>query len=281
MANLTMIQFKDILVYIDDGASNSERVKTAFELAKLHEARLTAVTLAAVKPTHLKVSDTKTLAHMSEKEAMARVEEFSQLAEQQGILHSTRVVHGDENLAARKLAQYARNFDLVILRQANPNNPNFSIVKTVSEQVILLSGRPVFFMPYIGAHRIPCTKAMIAWDGSPTTTRAIHDALPLIQHVDEVVILVVQQGKQKTAKGELLADDLCTHLQHHGANARVKRMNAGTFDVPTVILNEIAENDIDLLVMGGYGTPSLQQKIFGGVTRTLLQSMIIPVIMSH
>ena len=43
----------------------------------------------------------------------------------------------------------------------------------------------------------------------------------------------------------------------------------------------IAENDIDLLVMGGYGTPSLKQKIFGGVTRTILSSMIIPVIMSH
>jgi nucleotide-binding universal stress UspA family protein len=46
-------------------------------------------------------------------------------------------------------------------------------------------------------------------------------------------------------------------------------------------LNEIAENDIDLLVMGGYGTPSLKQKIFGGVTRTILSSMIIPVFMSH
>lgn len=122
---------------------------------------------------------------------------------------------------------------------------------------------------------------MIAWDGSPTTTRAIHDSLALIANVEEVVILVVQEGKKKTAKGELLADDLCNHLQRHGVNAKVKRMSAGTFDVPTVLLNEIAENDIDLLVMGGYGTPSLKQKIFGGVTRTLLASMIIPVVMSH
>jgi len=48
-----------------------------------------------------------------------------------------------------------------------------------------------------------------------------------------------------------------------------------------VILNEISDNDIDLLVMGGYGTPSLKQKLFGGVTRSLLSSMIVPVIMSH
>jgi len=58
-------------------------------------------------------------------------------------------------------------------------------------------------------------------------------------------------------------------------------VHSGTFDVPTVILNEIAENSVDLLVMGGYGTPSLKQKIFGGVTKTLLTNMIVPVIMSH
>lgn len=276
-----MQNLKDILVYLDDGASNKERVITAISLAKVHQARLTGVTLASIKPSHVKARDAKTLATICEQEAHKRVDEFSQYVQQHELEVDSRVVHGDESLASRKIAQYARNFDLVILRQANPNNANFPIVEKVSEQVILLSGRPVFFMPYIGAHRIPCKKAMIAWDGSPTTTRAIHDSLALISKVEEVVILVVQQGKKKTAKGELLADDLCSHLQRHGANTSVKRMNAGTFDVPTVLLNEIAENDIDLLVMGGYGTPSLQQKIFGGVTRTLLSSMIIPVIMSH
>lgn len=276
-----MQKLKDILVYVDDGASNKQRIITAVSLAKLHNARLTAVTLAAIKPSHVKAKDAKTLATICEQEAHKRVEEFSQYVQQQELEVGSRVIHGDENQAARKMAQYARNFDLVILRQANPNNDNFSIVEKLSEQVILLSGRPVFFMPYIGAHRIPCVKAMIAWDGSPTTTRATHDALSLLSNVEEVIILVVQQGKQKTAKGELLADDLSIHLQRHGVNATVKRMNAGTFDVPTVLLNEIAENDIDLLVMGGYGTPSLRQKIFGGVTRTILSSMIIPVVMSH
>lgn len=276
-----MQKLKDILVYVDDGASNKQRVITAVSLAKLHNARLTAVTLATIKPSHIKVKDARTLATICEQEALKRVEEFSQYVEQQQLEVGSRVIHGDENQAARKLAQYARNFDLVILRQANPNNENFSVVEKLSEQVILLSGRPVFFMPYIGAHRIPCVKAMIAWDGSPTTTRATHDALALLSNVEEVIILVVQQGKQKTAKGELLADDLSIHLKRHGVNATVKRLNAGTYDVPTVLLNEIAENDIDLLVMGGYGTPSLRQKIFGGVTRTILSSMIIPVIMSH
>lgn len=275
------MQLKDILVYLDDGASNTERVKTAIALAKLHKARLTAITLAAIKPAHLKVSDKKAIRNISKQLAEQRVADFASLAKGKKIQVETQVIYGKPSVAARKMAQFSRNFDLLILRQANPKKDDFAIIKEISEQAILLSGRPIFFMPYIGAHRIPCKKAMIAWDGTPTATRAVHNALPLIKGIKKVIILVVKEGKKKTAKGELLANDLAKHLQRHGVNAKVKRVNAGTFDVPTVILNEIAENDIDLLVMGGYGTPSLQQKIFGGVTQTLLTSMIIPVVMSH
>ena len=155
------------------------------------------------------------------------------------------------------------------------------MVEEIASHIVLHCGRPVFFMPYIGAHRIPCKNALIAWDGTPAATRAVHDVLPMISEIDKVIILVVTEGKSKTAKGELLADDLASHLIRHGVNAKVIRTNAGTFDVPTVILNEVYDNDIDLLIMGGYGTPSLKQKIFGGVTRSLLSSMVIPVVMSH
>lgn len=272
---------KDILVYLDDGDSNSERIKAAFALAKRHDARLTAITLASLIPEHLKISDNDMRANYAEQAAQQRATDFIDATELEGILSSARVIQGKGTKAAAEIAKYARNFDLVMLRQANPENRNHVIVEEIAQQVILLGGRPIFFMPYIGAHHIPCKKAMIAWDGTPAASRAVHDALPLIKTIDKVIILVVENNMKKTTKGEPLADDLASHLKRHGVNAKVRRVNAGTFDVPTVILNEIAENDVDLLVMGGYGTPSLKQKIFGGVTRTLLASMLIPVMMSH
>lgn len=275
------MEYKDILVYLDDGASNTERVRTAFLFAKAHGAHLTGVTLAAIKPDHLKIRDEKAASLVSEEEAEKRAAEFLEFARQADIPASSRVIHGHGNEASRKLAQFSRNFDLLILRQANPNNRNHAIVEEVAQEVILLSGRPIFFMPYIGAHHIPCEKAMIAWDGSPAATRAVHDALPMLKQIGEVGIVVIREGKKKTAKGETLVDDLAAHLKRHDVNAEVKRIPAGTFDVQTVILNEIAESGTDLLVMGGYGTPSLKQKIFGGVTRSLLSSMLIPVFMSH
>ena len=273
--------YKDILVYLDDGKSNIERMRTAFSLARESQARLTGVTLSRLKPAHLNVSDEQVLAIMCEQEAEKRASSFVTLAQEVDVDATTRIIHGGKTVAAERLAQVARNYDLLILRQANLKNPNHEMVEEIAQKVIRLSGRPIMFIPYIGVHRMPCKKVIIAWDGTPSATRAVHDALPILKTVSKVIVLVVKEGKQKTTPGELLADDLASHLQQHGVNAVVKRTSSGTFNVQTVILNNIAENDIDLLVMGGYGTPSIKQKVFGGVTRSLLSSMTIPVLMSH
>ena len=275
------MDYKDILVFVDEGNSNQGRLEAAVALAKTHDAHLTGVTLARLIPEYTKVSNTKALARYAHEAAEKRLNDFRQMAEDAGLLATTRAFKGKEEKAAARLARYSRNFDLLMLRQPNPNSRNYSVYDAVTQQVILLSGRPILFVPYIGSRRVSARKAMIAWDGSPSATRAVHDALPLLATMNDVVITVVREGKSKSAKGEALTEELAAHLQRHGINARLKLITAGTFKVATVILNEAADHDIDLLVMGGYGTPSLKQKVFGGVTRTILQSMIVPVFMSH
>jgi len=273
------MQYKDILLYIDDGKSNAARVEAVFGLARDHGATVTGVTLAPIGAAKANIVG----AHATDncdQNAENRINDFMEQAKASGISVRSHIISSQESEVPRKIAQYARNFDLVVLRQSNPSGEDASLVEEVAEQVILLSGRPVFFMPYIGAHRLPFKKGAVAWDGTPAASRALHDALPLLVGLDEVMILIIE-GKKKTARGELLANDLTDHLKSHGVNAVVNRQTAGTFDVPTIILNEISDNDIDVLVMGGYGTPSIKQKIFGGVTQTLLGSMTVPVVMSH
>ncbi|OOZ43558.1 universal stress protein [Solemya velum gill symbiont] len=275
------MSYRDILLYLDDGKSNHERTTTVLQMAASQGARVTAVTLNTIVPPGIRVKDPTVRSVMAKEAAEERIAAFIALAKEYKIESDSRTISEKTAVAVKKVAQFARNFDLVVLRQANPASPHASMQQELGEQVLLLSGRPVFFMPYIGAHRVPCRKAMIAYDGTPSVTRAVHDALPILKEIDEISILVVRTEVKKVAMGEVLADHLVEHLQHHGVNVSLKRVYAGTSDVAVVIENAIAENDIDLLVMGGYGTPSLQQKIFGGVTKTLLSSMLVPVIMSH
>jgi len=275
------LAIKDILVFLDDGVSNIERVHAAFCLAKIHNAKLTGATLASLKPMHAKVSDDKAIARMGEKLSNKLVDDFQHAAEQQGLNVKTLIIFGDALTSALKMSHYARNYDLVILRQPNPARDHFDRLNVFAQKVMLLSGRPILFMPYIGARKLPFEKAMIAWDGTPAASRAVHDAIPLLATLREVVILVVESVKQIHSKKDVQDEGLAAHLANHDVNARVLRVRPGIRDVASVILNQIAENDIDLLVIGGYGTPTFRQKVFGNVTRSMLSSMIVPVLMSH
>ena len=51
--------------------------------------------------------------------------------------------------------------------------------------------------------------------------------------------------------------------------------------VGRAILSVAAESNMGLLVMGGYGHSRLQERILGGVTRSMFASMTVPVLMSH
>jgi nucleotide-binding universal stress UspA family protein len=51
--------------------------------------------------------------------------------------------------------------------------------------------------------------------------------------------------------------------------------------VGSTILSYAADIDADLLLMGAYGHSRLREEIFGGTTRTIMESMTLPVLMSH
>lgn len=279
------MQYKDILVYLDEGVSNVERVNTAIAIAKVHNARLTGVVLNAAPPLNvmirLGISGGNKLIKKSRKDAKKILAEFDERVTGEGIEHFTRLVECKEGRAPQKLAHLARNFDLSIMRQANPDKPHVDLVKDVSEEVLFSSGRPVFFMPYIGAHRIPCELAIVAWDGSASSTRAVHDTLPLMEQLKEVIILVVDADKQERTNGELPGDDISSHLDAHGINNRVKRVPSGGASTSTIVLNALSDEGADILIMGGYGTSKIKEVMLGGVTRTLLNTMTVPVVMSH
>ena len=46
-------------------------------------------------------------------------------------------------------------------------------------------------------------------------------------------------------------------------------------------LSVAADSNVGLLAMGGYGHSRLQERILGGVTRAMFESMTVPVLMSH
>nr|WP_237213294.1 universal stress protein [Roseomonas sp. NPKOSM-4] len=61
----------------------------------------------------------------------------------------------------------------------------------------------------------------------------------------------------------------------------VEPRDAAEISAGDVILNSAAECSSDLIVVGAYGHSRIRELMRGGVTRTLLCQMTVPVLMSH
>ncbi len=279
------MQYKNILVYLDQGASNDERINTAVALTKHHGAQLTGVVIHAVPTSRmmqkLGMASSDAVLLKNRREAAASVDAFKQRMQDEDITFDSHVMEGRESKIPEIFARFVRNYDLCIMRQANPDKPNADFIAELSECVLFSSGRPVMYIPYIGAHKIPCRQGMIAWDGSAAATRAVHDAIPLMTQMEEVIILVVDADRMVKNTDALPGDALSQHLTAHGIPNRVSRVVSGESSTSTIVLNEVSDNGIDLLVMGGYGTAKLREMMLGGVTRSLFETMTVPIFMSH
>jgi hypothetical protein len=70
----------------------------------------------------------------------------------------------------------------------------------------------------------------------------------------------------------------------HGVQANVMRRPSDAeshVDIGDLLLSMAADVDADLLVMGRDGHTRFKEILLGGATRTILQSMSVPVLMAH
>jgi nucleotide-binding universal stress UspA family protein len=120
---------------------------------------------------------------------------------------------------------------------------------------------------------------LICWDGSRPAARAIADAIPFLTRASAIEVVVVTGERDKS--GELTGANMSRHLARHGVNVEIKQIAAGSSGVQSAILAHTKSSGADFLVMGGYGHSRLREFILGGVTRSILGAMPVPVLMSH
>jgi nucleotide-binding universal stress UspA family protein len=71
------------------------------------------------------------------------------------------------------------------------------------------------------------------------------------------------------------------YLRNHGVEVVPKLCGRSPAPVGEAILSLAAEVSADLLVMGCYGHWRARERVFGGATRTILDTMTVPVLMAH
>jgi nucleotide-binding universal stress UspA family protein len=278
---------KDLLVHLDGSAQALARLDFAAALAARHGAHL--VGLHAVEgslppglTSDLGGAAIGTLLERmrldAEAEAARMRSAFEERMRRDGIEGEWREAFA---MPAEAVAVHARYADLALLGQPDPDSGLAETDAMILEAVLFTSGRPVLVLPYAGQFTATPETALIGWNASKESARAVNDALPLLRDATQVRVLAVNPRRGIGGHGELPAADIALHLARHGVPATAQHTVAKDVTEADVLLNSAADLGAALLVMGAYGHSRLREMVFGGVTRGIIARMTVPVLMAH
>lgn len=275
---------KDILVHVDNGASCKNRIDIAINLALAHDAHLTGLFVVARPqvPPFVQayigndILETQYKALLGQ--AAQHEKEFRDLCARSGVKYEWRSVEGDVN---EEMVLQARYADLSIIGQVNRDEEATAGGEELPDRLVLMAGRPVLVVPYVGNFSKMGERILVAWDASRLSTRAVNDAMPFMVKAKKVEVLAVNPKGGQEGHGEMVGADICLHLARHGVKAEAQHVVADDMDAGNMLLSRAADEGIDLIVMGAYGHRRLRELVLGGVTRHMLNHMTVPVLMSH
>lgn len=277
------MDYKTILVHLERSRHESHLLDAATALSRRFEAHL--VGLHALAPFYapvmipgdiVGVGQIQQQYRKSAEEAAAKIEaEFRKKSEAAGLSAEWRLAEGRAEQAVPLHARYA---DLVLLGQPDPDEEIPDRTEDLAATVALKAGRPVLVVPYTETFPKSFHRVLVAWNGSREAARAVADALPFLKASEETQVLSVNP---KEAERHIPGADVAAYLARHGVRAEARQAHADDIDVASILLARAADWSAELIVMGAYGHSRLGEMVFGGVTRSLLKTMVAPVLLSH
>lgn len=278
------MSYRDILVVMDHAESGARRARLAADLAARWSAHLSGVFPtsdfmqqfgAAEALMGLSSDDIDRILreHAKEVEVASEIARtnFETAAREAGVASDWMTVNGDH---VDGLVACARRADLTII-------PNRMLVHmgqrhVEAADVGMACGGPVLITPHDDYAPPIGKRVLIAWNGSREASRALRDGWPFIEAAEEVHVLVVSPNGEGGPDGMLQR-----LLERHRIKANLIVDPSDDESAADVIERQMAEFDVDLLIMGLYGRPRLRELVLGGVSRQLLKEMPASILMSH
>ncbi|MBX2885048.1 MAG: universal stress protein [Granulosicoccus sp.] len=280
------MSYQTIIVYLDNQNHASKLLESAASIAHRHNAHL--VGLYVVPPLHFYVSSEVPLPvemidhhqgyHRSLSEALHA--QFETVVARHGIKAEWREIDAENRSVADSISEMARTADLIVMQQRDTSAGDAEL-SGLPEGVVLNCGRPVLLVPINGSAESVDSDVLVAWDGSSESTRAVFDALPLLQKAGLVTVHQINTAEEDRHRLLSHPAELVSTLSRHGVNATLSHSDARNGDVGGELIAVARDNRASLLVMGAYGRSRFSELLFGGATRTVLRSMTFPVLFSH
>ena len=273
---------KDIAVLLPIDRPAGPLINCATAVAGLFEAHLDGIVCAYQTFNPMMAFETSGVVMAAEYEtgqqqAAAVLDQFEIAARGLNIPHDAKSTFNVSYAATRTITEMSRLYDLNIVAQPDSSHP--SQAGFLAEAVLFGSGRPMLMIPYINRGAFSPDRVLVCWDGKAPAARAVHNAAPFLHKAKAIDVVAINEHDGNTGEASLSA--LIAHLTRRDLPVTPHRLTADTSNLHNAILSLAADNNNDLIVMGGYGHSRLREFIMGGVTHGMFGSLTVPALISH
>lgn len=268
---------KTILLHIEDDNGLEARLQAAFDLARAFGSHINCLQVTpfaayALGDNGISGFPVTAIIDVVENQRQAIRDTIETRLRAEGVMWDWMARDGDP---AERLAEASRLADLVVMSAGEIGNAA-RIPLAVTGDVAIEAAAPVLAIaPTMRGINVNGA-VLVAWDGSREAAAAMRGSLPLLGMAAAVHILTVEEKPS-----DFRATDAARFLARHGIEAEIIERGAGGQGVDAVIREEVMRIGATMLVQGAYGHSRLRQRLFGGVTRSLVSDPPVPLLLAH
>ena len=278
--------FRDIFAPQTGSSRDGEALAAAVKLARALHSHLTVLELVSLPypmvsawgpSADFAVGD---LYQQLQAQGEANVSRLSARLRGEHISHEVRLAQAFYGAPAQVAAQQAVHADISVISGVAGDTVEGDLGRSYFGSLLINSGRPVLVIPRGSSAALPPETILIAWTPTRESSRALHDALPMLLAARSVrLIVVAEDGDGEAEKADMR--EIAGHLDRHGVRVQTHIQKKEGVSTAALLLEHAASVGADMLVVGGFGHSRFREWAFGGVTRELLFDAKLPVLYSH
>ncbi|GLT02480.1 universal stress protein [Sphingobium jiangsuense] len=264
---------KNILLLVHDDAGQEARLQTALDITRALEGHLSCIDVAVVPLVAADINGGAEQAMLLEEE---RDRERANRATLEARLNReavswdwTDVIGG----MAQAMVDASSLADIIILNRQLEES-SFLDMREITSRVVMKSRAPVAAVPEDQTH-FGTDRALVAWDGSESCAATLRACVPLLKLASDVRIFTATEKSNQLSPAAA-----AQYLSRHGIRAEIDLVERGSRNADDLIAEAAASAQADYVLMGAYGRGRLRET-FGGVTKRLLSSSKLPLILGH
>lgn len=184
-----------------------------------------------------------------------------------------------DSASPEAIARCGRAGELVVVGQVDRDNSEATCHGCLPEQLALQAERPVLIVPCERISASVGKHLLVAWEGTRESAMALRGLTPLLSRASSISLISPLRENRAPGAGTLPVPRTLAWLQRYGIRAEAIQ-HPRTMGLADALRSRPPQEDIDLVVMGGYERTRLREMVLGGVVQEILTRMKVPVLMA-